>query len=164
MLCLLSQDWKHNFFLMTTSPSHEGWVECLPVALTVCVCIRLAVLQGEKLSAEGGRGAPQGQIQLHNPDLWRLQRTRVLLHCDRVYEQWLPGPAAARGIQEWNTKLIPRLNSVRSEETRTPADGPSETFCSSCSTGLFLHWRSSLQPSKSETWFSCVFQNFDVTA
>lgn len=55
------------------------------------------MFQREELPAEGGRGASQGQIQLHHPDLWNLQRARVLLHSHRVYEQWLFGPVAPRG-------------------------------------------------------------------
>lgn len=62
--------------------------------------VLLAVFQREELPAEGGRGAPQSQVQLHHPDLRHLQRARVLLHRHRVYEQWLSGPAAPRGSYE----------------------------------------------------------------
>lgn len=64
---------------------------------TVVTDLLRTVFQREELSAEGGRGAPQSQIQPHHPDLRHLQRTGVLLHSHRIHEQWLSGPVAPRG-------------------------------------------------------------------
>lgn len=75
--------------------------------LKLIVC-QPSAFQREELPAEGGRGAPQSQIQPHHPDLGHLQRTRVLLHSHRIHEQWLPRPAAAPGSCMW--KLPPTLS------------------------------------------------------
>lgn len=68
--------------------------------------VSLAAFQTQEQPAEGGRGAPQSQVQLHHPDLWHLQRARVLLHHHRVHEQWLPGPVAPRGRSMSSSRFI----------------------------------------------------------
>lgn len=72
---------------------------CSDCAVIKTDSVLAALLQREKLPSERGRCASQGQIQLHHPDLWHLQRAWVLLPSHGVYEQWLPGPVAPRGQQ-----------------------------------------------------------------
>lgn len=76
-------------------------IHCKIDASGFCAAVEIdllhTVFQREELSSEGGRGAPQSQIQPHHPDLRHLQRTWVLLHSHRIHEQWLSGPVAPRG-------------------------------------------------------------------
>lgn len=90
--------WSCNACCCSNQVKVTALICLLCSASSTCCCKQTSpVFQREEVSAEGGGGASQSQVQLHHPDLWHLQRTRVLLHHHRVHEQWLSGPASSWG-------------------------------------------------------------------
>lgn len=101
---------------MTVPCAHSFLVPLFPISRSYSVKLmpqlkpiscQPSAFQREELSAEGGRGAAQSQIQPHHPDLGHLQRTRVLLHSHRIHEQWLPRPAAPPGSYMRKPRALP---------------------------------------------------------
>lgn len=78
------------------------------------------MFQREELPAEGGRGTPQSQVQLHHPDLWCLQWASYLLHSHGVHEQWISGPVTPWGSSSSSLPITRNSSSLSNAPLNKP--------------------------------------------